>query len=82
MNCSLISSIIFSFSFPHLKKKIKKKKEKKKMGFQRIEPMSFCIRAQAAIVALISHFKILTNEELQEVYIGFLTKRLIQICVM
>jgi hypothetical protein len=32
-----------------------KKKQKKKLGFQRIEPMTNCYRAQAATVALISH---------------------------
>jgi hypothetical protein len=41
----------------------KLKKNKKNLGFQRIEPMTFCFRAQAATVALISHFKILTYEE-------------------
>jgi hypothetical protein len=41
-----------------------KQKTKKKLGFQRIDPMTFCIRAQAATVVLISHFKILTYEEL------------------
>jgi hypothetical protein len=38
-------------------------KLKKKLGLQRIEPTTFCIRAQAATVALISHFKILTYEK-------------------
>jgi hypothetical protein len=46
------------FNFQKLKKK------QKKLGFQRIEPMTFCIKTQAATVALISHFKILTYEEL------------------
>jgi hypothetical protein len=42
----------------------KLKTKQKKFGFQRVEPMTFCIRAQAATVALISQFKILTYEEL------------------
>jgi hypothetical protein len=46
------------------------------LGFQRNEPMTFCFRAQAATVALISHFKTLTYEKLYEVYIGFLTKKI------
>jgi hypothetical protein len=44
--------------------KIKKKKNKTNLGSQRIEPMTCCLRAQAATVALISHFKILTYKEL------------------
>jgi hypothetical protein len=42
-------------SLTGLKKQIFKNL-KKKLGFQRIEPMTFCIRAQAVTVALISHF--------------------------
>jgi hypothetical protein len=43
------------------------------MGFQKFQSMTFC-RAQAATIALISH--LLTYEEFQEVYIGFLTKKI------
>jgi hypothetical protein len=38
--------------------------------------MTFFIRAQGATVALISHFKIVTYKEFQEVCIGFLTKEI------
>jgi hypothetical protein len=48
------------------KTNFQKLKSKKNLGFQRIEPMtvSDCFRAKTATVALISHFKILTFEEL------------------
>jgi hypothetical protein len=52
-------------SIAGLKKLIfKNKKKQKNLGIQRIEPITFCFRAQAAIAELINHLNLLMYEEL------------------